>query len=53
MDLMDKIRERVKAGHYRFTFHGFERCTERKISPNETEDVIFSGEIIENYPKDS
>ena len=52
MDLMEKIRERVKAGDYRFTFHGFERCTERKISPNEIEDVIFSGEIIENYPKD-
>ena len=52
MDLMEKIRERVKAGDYRFTFHGFERCTERKISPNEIEDVIFSGEIIENYPCD-
>jgi len=52
MDLMEKIREHVKAGDYRFTFHGFERCTERKISPNEIEDVIFSGEIIENYPRD-
>jgi len=52
MDLMEKIRERVKAGDYRFTFHGFERCTERKISPNEIEDVILSGEIIENYPQD-
>jgi len=35
-----------------FYIHGFERCTERKISPNEIEDVIFSGEIIENYPQD-
>ena len=52
MDPMEKIRECVKAGDYRFTFHGFERCTERKISPNEIEDVIFSGEIIENYPQD-
>ena len=52
MELMENIRERIKAGDYRFTFHGFERCIERNISPDEIEDVIFSGEIIESYPKD-
>jgi hypothetical protein len=50
-DIQD-IRGKVKARQYRFTIHAFERCVERKISPNEVEEVILLGEIIENYPKD-
>jgi hypothetical protein len=47
MDLIESIKDQVRAGDYRFTVHGFERCTERGISPNEIEDVILIGEIIE------
>jgi hypothetical protein len=52
MDLIESIKDQVRAGGYRFTVHGFERCTERGISPNEIEDVILIGEIIESYPED-
>ena len=46
------IKKKVKAGNYRFTLHGFERCVERHISPKEVKYAILSGEIIEDYPKD-
>jgi len=46
------LRNNVRAGDYRFTIHGFERCVERSISPSEVTDAILSGEIIENYPED-
>ncbi len=46
------IRQHIKKGRYRFTIHAVERCVERRISPNETKDVILSGELIENYPED-
>ncbi|MEA3385041.1 MAG: DUF4258 domain-containing protein [Thermodesulfobacteriota bacterium] len=32
--------------------HGFERCVERRISPNEVKYAILSGEVIEEYPED-
>ena len=50
--MIDTIQKQVKSGNYRYTIHGFERCVEREISPNETEDVILSGEIIETYTDD-
>lgn len=50
--MIKAIRERVKKGDYRFTIHGFERCIERDISPDEVEHTILSGEIIEDYPED-
>ncbi len=50
--MIEDIKKRVKAGEYRLTVHGFERCVERNISPDEIKDVILSGEIIENYPED-
>ena len=46
------IKKQVNAGNYRFTIHGFERCVERHISPNEVKYAILSGEIIEEYPED-
>lgn len=32
--------------------HGFERCVERHISPNEVKYAILSGEVIEEYSED-
>jgi hypothetical protein len=47
-----RIQNQVEAGAYRFTIHGFERCVERHISPDEVRCAILSGEIIEAYPED-
>jgi hypothetical protein len=46
------IRKKIERREYRFTLHGFERCVERRISPEEVKDVILVGEIIEEYPTD-
>jgi len=50
--MIKRIKKQVKAGNYRFTVHGFERCVERHISPNEVKRAILSGESIEDYPED-
>jgi hypothetical protein len=50
--VIENIRKLVEADDYRLTIHVLERCTERDISPNEVREVLLSGEIIENYPKD-
>ena len=50
--MIEDIKRKVENGEYRLTIHGFERCVERNISPDELKDVILSGEIIENYPED-
>jgi len=46
------LQKYVKEGKHRFTLHAVERCIERDISPVEIEEVILSGEIIEDYPHD-
>ena len=50
--MIERIKKQVEAKNYRFTIHGFERCVERHISPNEVKDIMLSGEVIEDYPKD-
>lgn len=50
--MLERIKKQVKTGNYRFTIHGFERCVERHISPNEVKHAMFSGEVIEDYPQD-
>jgi hypothetical protein len=50
--IIELIKERIESGEYRFTFHGFERCVERGISPEEVRSVILIGKIIEDYPGD-
>jgi hypothetical protein len=49
---IQEIKKKVNAGQYRYTIHAFERCVERNISPIAIEEVILSGEIIEDYPQD-
>ena len=39
--MIERISKQVEAGNYRFTVHGFERCVERHISPNEVKYAIF------------
>ena len=50
--ILEGMRKKVNAGEYRYTIHAFERCVERNISPIEVEEVMLSGEIIEDYPQD-
>jgi len=50
--MIERIRKRVKVGDFRFTLHALERCLEREISPEEVHQVLKSGDIIEDYPKD-
>ena len=50
--MIERIKKQVKAGKYRFTVHGFERCVERHISPNEVKYAILLGEVIEKYSED-
>ncbi len=50
--MIDDIRRRLERGYYWFTMHGFERCVERGISPEEVKHAIMQGEIIEEYPED-
>ena len=50
--MIEKIKNQVEAGNYRFTIHGLERCVERNISPNEVKYAMLSGEVIEDYPED-
>ena len=50
--MIENIRKQVEVGDYRITIHALERCVERSISPEEIEDVILSGEVIEDYMKD-
>lgn len=50
--MIEFIRAGVREGRYRFTIHGFERCVERGISPEEAKEALLSGEVIETYPED-
>jgi hypothetical protein len=46
------IRKKIESREYGFTFHEFERCVERRISPEEVKSVILINGIIEEYPAD-
>jgi len=50
--MIERLKKQVEKGDYRFTLHGFERCVERHIPPDEVQHAILSGEIIENYSRD-
>ncbi len=50
--MIGDIKKCVENSDYRFTLHGFERCIERNIAPNEIKCAIISGEVIEDYPDD-
>ncbi len=40
--MIEKLKERVREGNYRFTMHGLERCIERDISPNEVSESCYT-----------
>jgi len=46
------IRNAWQAGHYRYSQHALMRRIHRKISHEEIETILLTGEIIEDYPDD-
>jgi hypothetical protein len=49
---LDKLHEAIRAQNYLLTEHASRRGVERDISSAEIEQVILSGEVIEDYPDD-
>ncbi|MCL4378687.1 MAG: DUF4258 domain-containing protein [Actinobacteria bacterium] len=47
-----KIIDKIQKGDYRFSDHAVKRMISRSIDRFEVEDIITSGEIIEEYPDD-
>lgn len=49
-DKLNQIARAIALGSYRYTVHGARQRIARSICENEVEEVIGSGEIIEDYP---
>ena len=49
---LDKIREAISIGLFRYSKHAVEQRVNRHISHEEIAEAICSGEIIEQYPHD-
>ena len=49
---IDEIRKDFKEKQFRYTKHGLEQRINRGASPQEIEETILNGEIIESYPYD-
>lgn len=46
------IQDKVRKGEYYWRQHAIERSIEREIAEEDVTEVIFNGEIIEEYPED-
>jgi hypothetical protein len=46
------IQEQIRKGQYRFSDHAMKRMIKSTIDRDEVEEVIFKGEILEEYPHD-
>jgi len=49
---LDLLRAAFVAGHYLWTAHASDRAAQRAIFSSEVEEVVVSGEVIEDYPED-
>ncbi|MFH0796308.1 MAG: DUF4258 domain-containing protein [Candidatus Omnitrophota bacterium] len=49
---IDEIQQVFVEKRFRYTKHGLEQRINRNVGSEEIEQVILSGEIIENYPSD-
>jgi hypothetical protein len=48
---MAAISQSVMRGVYRYTAHGARQRLERRLTREEIEEAVQSGEIIEDYPE--
>jgi hypothetical protein len=46
------IRSKIQKEEYELTLHAIKRRIERKISTDDIEQAVLTGEIIEEYPED-
>ena len=46
------IRDRIKAGAYRYSDHAVKKMISRSVDRCEIEEAVSEGEIIEEYPDD-
>lgn len=51
MDI-EKIRDKIRAGEYRYSDHAVKRMIKRSINRKEVENSVLKGDIIEEYPDD-
>ena len=49
---IERIKDKIRTGKYRFSDHAVKRMIKRAINRYEIEDAIIAGEIIEEYPED-
>ena len=49
---IDGIRVKISRGEYRFSDHAVKGMIKRSIDRIEIEEVVLSGEMIEEYPDD-
>ena len=49
---MAEIKNAILGGNYRFSIHARRQMSDRRITLEEVEEAISSGEVIENYPED-
>ena len=49
---IQEIRDKIIEGEYRFSDHVIKRMIQRNIVRKEIEEILFAGEIIEEYPED-
>jgi hypothetical protein len=49
---IEDIRVKIEEGEYRFSDHAVKSIIKRSIERIEIEEVVLSGEIIEEYPDD-
>jgi hypothetical protein len=52
MDVVEYIREQVKADNYEFSLHAEHEREDEHILVEEIEQSVISGELLENYPDD-
>jgi hypothetical protein len=48
---IEDIRGKIEKGEYRFSDHAVKRMIQKSIDRYEVEDVIFGGEVIEEYTR--
>ena len=50
--IIEEIQDKIRKGEYRFSDHAVKRMINRLINRFEVENVIMTGEIIEEYHED-
>jgi hypothetical protein len=52
MSTIEEIQQKIRKDQFEFSKHAVDQSIIRNINVQEVREAIFSGEIIEDYPKD-